>query len=102
MEMNEALASLAALSQRTRLDVFRLRVQAGRNGLPVAEIGASVSTTPATLSFHLKELAHAGLIAPRQSGRQIFYSANYPHMNALLAFLTENCCAREIGSAGRE
>jgi DNA-binding transcriptional ArsR family regulator len=90
-----AVAALAALAQETRLAVYRLLVEAGPTGLSVGEIGASVKAAPATLSFHLKELAHARLISARQEGRFIFYAANYEAMNALLGFLTENCCARD-------
>ncbi|MDE2047866.1 MAG: helix-turn-helix transcriptional regulator [Betaproteobacteria bacterium] len=93
METTQAVAALAALAQETRLDVYRLLVQAGESGLSVGEIGEAVGVAPATLSFHLKELVHAGLIAPRQVGRYIFYSARYAQMTALLGFLTENCCA---------
>ena len=95
MESKTAIVSLAALAQETRLSIYRLLVEAGRAGLSVGEIGATVKTTPATLSFHLKELANAGLILARQDGRYIFYSANYEHMTTLLGFLTENCCARD-------
>jgi len=100
MESTNAVTALAALAQETRLAIFRLLVEAGPTGLAVGEIGASVKAAPATLSFHLKELANAGLLSSRQDGRYIFYSANYPHMNALIAFLTDNCCARDgCGSA---
>ena len=95
MESTQAVTALAALAQETRLAIFRLLVEAGPTGLAVGEIGASVRAAPATLSFHLKELAGAGLLSSRQDGRYIFYSANYAQMNALLAFLTENCCARD-------
>jgi DNA-binding transcriptional ArsR family regulator len=95
MESKSALASLAALAQETRLAIYRLLVEAGPTGLSVGEIGASVKAAPATMSFHLKELANAGLVAARQDGRYIFYSASYGQMNELLAFLTENCCARD-------
>ena len=95
MESRQAIASLAALSQETRLAIYRLLVEAGPTGHSVGEIGVAVPTAPATLSFHLKELANAGLVLARQDGRYIFYSANYEHMNALLGFLTENCCARD-------
>lgn len=84
--------ALAALAQETRLAVFRRLVQAGPTGLPAGEIGAGVKAAPATLSFHLKELAHAGLIESRQEGRFVFYRANYSRMGQLLGFLTENCC----------
>ena len=95
MESNNAVAALAALAQETRLAIFRLLVEAGPTGMAVGEIGASVKAAPATLSFHLKELVNAGLASSRQDGRYVFYSANYAHMNALIAFLTDNCCARD-------
>ncbi|AOX99745.1 helix-turn-helix transcriptional regulator [Jeongeupia sp. USM3] len=92
MENKDAVIRLAALAQETRLAVYRLLVTAGPDGLAVGRIGEALGVAPATLSFHLKELAHAGLIASRQEGRFIYYSASYPAMNALLAFLTDNCC----------
>ncbi len=95
METKRAVTSLGALAQETRLSIYRLLVQAGTQGLSVGEIGSAVESSGATLSFHLKELTHAGLIEARQDGRYIFYSANYERMNGLLAFLTENCCARD-------
>jgi ArsR family transcriptional regulator, arsenate/arsenite/antimonite-responsive transcriptional repressor len=95
MEMQNAVSSLAALAQETRLSVFRLLVQAGPTGMAVGEIGEALGTAPATLSFHLKELAHAGLISPRQDGRFIFYSASFARMTELLQYLTENCCAQD-------
>ena len=95
MESRQAVKALAALAQETRLAVFRLLVQAGPTGLSVGEIGEAVKAAPATLSFHLKELAHAGLIEPRQAGRYIYYAASFERMNELLGFLTENCCARD-------
>jgi len=95
METNQAVTALAALAQETRLAIFRLLVEAGPTGVAAGEIGASLKVAPATLSFHLKELANAGLLASRQDGRYIYYSANYAQMNALIAFLTDNCCARD-------
>ena len=95
MDARLAVTSLAALAQESRLAIYRLLVEAGATGLAVGEIGASVHIAPATLSFHLKELVHAGLIRPRQDGRFIYYSASYETMNRLLGYLTENCCARD-------
>jgi ArsR family transcriptional regulator len=95
MNNRTAIASLAALAQESRLSIYRLLVEAGPTGLSVSEIGGSLHVSPATLSFHLKELSHAGLIAARQDGRYIYYSANYARMNALLGYLTENCCRGE-------
>jgi DNA-binding transcriptional ArsR family regulator len=95
MDAKHAVASLAALAQESRLLIFRLLVEAGPTGLAVGEIGASLHVAPATLSFHLKELYHAGLVATRQDGRFVYYSANYERMNSLLGYLTENCCARD-------
>ena len=95
MDTRTVIGSLAALAQESRLSIYRLLVEAGPTGLSVGEIGAGLKVAPATLSFHLKELAHAGLIGPRQDGRFIYYSANYKRMNDLLGYLTENCCARD-------
>ena len=94
MDNTTAVASLAALAQESRLAIFRLLVEAGPAGLSVGEIGAPLDIAPATLSFHLKELANAGLVASRQEGRFIYYSADYARMNALVGFLSQNCCAR--------
>ena len=92
METKEAVTALAALAQDTRLSVFRLLVQAGPEGLAAGIIGENLGVSPATLSFHLKELSHAGLVSSRQEGRFVFYSADYPRMAALMTFLTQNCC----------
>ena len=95
MQTATAIASLAALAQESRLAIFRLLVEAGPTGLSVGEIGAELKVAPATLSFHLKELANAGLVASRQEGRFIFYTAAFDRMNDLVAYLTENCCSRD-------
>lgn len=95
MESKTIVRALAALAQETRLGIFRLLVQAGPTGMSAGEIGAELKIPPATLSFHLKELSHADLVAARQDGRFIFYSANFDQMGALVAFLTESCCARD-------
>ncbi len=97
MKTTGAVIALAALAQDTRLAVFRLLVQQGPSGLAAGEIAGQLAIAPATLSFHLKELAHAGLVSSRQEGRFVFYAANFDAMNALLAFLTENCCAVDCG-----
>ncbi|MEN3813657.1 metalloregulator ArsR/SmtB family transcription factor [Chromobacterium piscinae] len=95
METKNAVTLLAALAQDTRLAIYRLLVQQGPEGLAVGQIGERLAVANATLSFHLKELSHAGLVQARQEGRFIYYSANYEQMNALLGFLTENCCRGE-------
>src|SRR6185436_1938650 len=95
MKTTDAVRALSALAQETRLSIFRLLVEAGPTGLSAGEIGAELKIAPATLSFHLKELNHAELVVPRQEGRFIFYSAGFDRMNTLVAFLTENCCARD-------
>lgn len=91
--MMNATKALAALAQETRLTIFRALVQAGESGFPAGEIAKQLNIPNATLSFHLKELVHADLIIARQESRFIFYSANFATMNALISYLTENCCA---------
>ncbi len=86
------IAALAALSQDTRLDIYRLLVQAGAEGLPAGRIGERLGLPSPTLSFHLAQLKHAGLVTHRRESRSIIYAANYRAMNGLLAYLTENCC----------
>lgn len=95
METITVITALAALAQESRLTVFRLLVQAGRAGLSVGEIKEITGIPGSSLSFHLKELTHAGLIHSRQESRFIYYSTNYAAMNDLLNFLTENCCGGE-------
>lgn len=92
MDNKEAVTSLAALAQESRLAIFRLLVQAGPKGLAASKIAQALGMPPSSLSFHLKELSHAGLILPRQEGRFIIYAAQFDRMNALLGFLTDNCC----------
>lgn len=94
METKTAVQALAALAQETRLAVFRLLVEAGPGGMPAGEIAAELELPPATLSFHLAQLANAGLVRGRQEGRFIYYAPDFAAMNGLLGFLTENCCAR--------
>jgi DNA-binding transcriptional ArsR family regulator len=92
MDTKTVLAALAALAQESRLAVFRLLVQAGPDGMAASRIGEQLDIAPSSLSFHLKELSHAGLIVPRQDGRYIIYSADIAAMNGVIGFLTENCC----------
>jgi len=96
MEKPEALAALAALAQETRLDIYRLLVQVGPKGLPAGHIGEQLSLPSATLAFHLKELKYAKLARCTRNGRSLVYAAEYPVMQALLHFLTENCCGRGV------
>jgi ArsR family transcriptional regulator len=92
MERLDAIAALSALAQDTRLDVFRLLVQTGPGGLPAGRIGEALGLASATLSFHLNQLKQAGLVTCRREGRSLIYAAKYATMNALLSYLTENCC----------
>jgi DNA-binding transcriptional ArsR family regulator len=95
METETALNALAALAQETRLGIFRRLVRAGPEGLPAGRIGEELALPPATLSFHLKELTRAGLLNARQEGRFIYYATHFQTMNALVGYLTENCCGGE-------
>jgi DNA-binding transcriptional ArsR family regulator len=92
MQTKAAVAALAALAQDSRLAIFRTLVQAGPAGLAAGRIGDLTGIAPSSLSFHLKELAHAGMVAAQPAGRFVIYTANFDTMNALLGFLTENCC----------
>lgn len=102
MESSQAIRALGALAQETRLSIYRLLVQAGPTGLSVGEIGAELSVAPATLSFHLKELAAAQLIGARQEGRYIYYATRYERMDELLGYLSEKCCVRDCGPQRRK
>lgn len=93
MKVKNAVAALAALAQESRLSIFRLLVQAGKEGMAAGKLGEKLDIPPATLSFHLKGLLHAGLVKSRTEGRFVIYSANYAEMDRLLAYLTEHCCA---------
>lgn len=92
MEEAEAIQSLAALAQEVRLRVFRALVVAGPAGLTPGALGEQIATSPTALSFHLKELTRAGLITQERQGRHLVYRACFARMNALLAYLTDNCC----------
>lgn len=92
MEKAQAIAALAALAQDNRLDVFRLLVQAGPEGLPAGHVAAKLGLPPNTLTFHFDRLRIAGLVTVRREGRSMIYAARFDTMNAVIAFLTENCC----------
>ena len=92
MKKSDVIEALGALAQETRLDIFRMLVQAGEDGLPAGRIGEQLDLPSPTLSFHLAQLRHAGLIVPRRDGRSIIYAAGYDRMRELLAFLMEDCC----------
>jgi DNA-binding transcriptional ArsR family regulator len=101
MEKTDAVAALAALAQDNRLDVFRLLVRAGRAGMPAGAVADALSVAPNTLTFHFDRLRQAGLVTVRREGRSMIYSARYETMNALLAYLSENCCAGLDDGCGR-
>jgi ArsR family transcriptional regulator len=92
METIDAVAALAALAQDSRLDIYRLLVRAGPEGMPAGNIATELKLAPNTLTFHFDRLRQAGLVTVRRDGRLMIYAARYDTMNALIAFLTENCC----------
>jgi ArsR family transcriptional regulator len=92
METSAAVAALAALAQDSRLDIFRLLVQAGPDGLAAGRVAEALDLAPNTLTFHFDRLRVAGLVTVRRDGRSMIYAARYETMNGLLAFLTANCC----------
>ena len=100
MDKLYAVAALSALAQETRLDIFRLLVQAGADGMPAGQIGETLGLPSATLSFHLNQLKHAHLIKFRRESRSLIYTAEYAVMNDLLAYLTENCCQGDAAACG--
>jgi ArsR family transcriptional regulator, arsenate/arsenite/antimonite-responsive transcriptional repressor len=92
METSDVVVSLAALAQENRLEVFRLLVQAGPEGLPAGRVAEELELAPNTLTFHFDRLRGAGLVTVRREGRSMIYAARYDTMNAVIAYLTENCC----------
>jgi ArsR family transcriptional regulator len=92
MEKMDAVTALSALAQDNRLDVFRLLVEAGPEGMPAGEIASALKLAPNTLTFHFDRLRTAGLVTVRRDGRSMIYAARFETMNALLGYLTENCC----------
>lgn len=100
MKSQDAVLSLGALAQTSRLEIFRLLVKRGPEGYTPGDLIQKLDIPAPTLSFHLKELQRASLIEARRQGRCLYYRADFGRMNALIAFLTENCCS--LGSAGCE
>jgi ArsR family transcriptional regulator len=100
MKATDAISALSALASEARLAVFRLLVKRGPEGYTPSELSERLSVPSPTLSFHLKELAHADLIVGRREGRNLYYSPNFGRMNALVEFLTANCCSLADGACG--
>jgi ArsR family transcriptional regulator len=98
MEKTSVVTALAALAQDNRLDVYRLLVQAGPEGIAAGDIAERLAIAPNTLTFHFDRLRNAGLISVRRDGRSMIYAARYETMNALLGYLTENCCKGVAGT----
>lgn len=92
MDSKCVVIALGALAQESRLAIFRLLVEAGPAGLPATRIAEALCIPPSSLSFHLKELTHAGMVTQTRAGRSLIYAADFRTMNSLLGFLTENCC----------
>lgn len=98
MEVNDATAAFAALSQETRLSAFRLLVQAGPGGAPAGALSEALGIPHNTLSFHLSHLNRTGLVSSRREGRSIIYLANFPFVQELVRYMAENCCSAEFAS----
>jgi ArsR family transcriptional regulator len=96
MEIKSIVVALAALAHESRLAIFRVLVQAGPTGMAAGHIAKCTGIAPSSLSFHLKELAHANMVTSRQDGRFVVYAANFAAMNTLLAALNENCCGGQL------
>ncbi|MGH8726880.1 MAG: ArsR/SmtB family transcription factor [Burkholderiales bacterium] len=102
MESKFAVRALAALAQQTRLAIFRALIEAGPQGLSAGHIAEIVACPPATLSFHLKELTHAGLLDSRSESRFVIYSVQFDTMSALMDYLTENCCGGDLAQCSAQ
>src|ERR1700682_4484503 len=96
MEKIDAAEALSALAQESRLDVYRLLVEAGPQGLAAGQIAAELNLPPNTLTFHFDRLRHAALVTVRREGRSMIYAARFETMNDLIAFLTKNCCGGDV------
>jgi ArsR family transcriptional regulator len=101
MEKAQAVTALGALAQDNRLDVYRLLVRAGPDGISAGQVATELGLAPNTLTFHFDRLRHAGLITVRRAGRSMIYAARFDTMNALLGYLTENCCKGVSGDCDR-
>ena len=99
MQADQTIRALGALAQEHRLAAFRLLVQAGPDGLPAGALAESLGVPPSSMSFHLAQLSNAGLVSQHRQSRSIIYAADFGAMNALLSYLTENCCAGASCSA---
>ena len=102
MKSKDAIESLAALAQESRLAIFRMLVKRGPDGYTPTQLGEKLNVTSPTLSFHLKELQRAGLVDVRRDGRFLYYRPNFSHMNQLVGFLSENCCVLADQGCGPE
>ncbi len=95
MNVKQAVTALGAIAHDHRLAVYRLLVEKGPNGLPAGEIAERLDMPPSSLTFHLQQMLHAGLVTQRRLGRQLIYAADYAVMNGLIGYLTQNCCGSE-------
>ena len=102
MKSKDAIESLAALAQESRLAIFRMLVKRGPEGYTPTQLGEKLNVSSPTLSFHLKELQRAGLVDVRRDGRFLYYRPNFAQMNQLIGFLTENCCVLADKGCGPE
>ena len=100
METTDAVAALAALAQENRLDIFRLLVEAGPDGMAAGHVAEKLGLAPNTLTFHFDRLRTAGLVTVRRDGRSMIYAARFETMNGLVSFLTENCCQGSLAGCG--
>jgi DNA-binding transcriptional ArsR family regulator len=100
METNDAVTALAALAQDNRLEIFRLLVQAGPDGMAAGHVAEKLGLAPNTLTFHFDRLRGAGLVTVRRDGRPMIYAARFEAMNGLVSFLTENCCQGSLAGCG--
>jgi ArsR family transcriptional regulator, arsenate/arsenite/antimonite-responsive transcriptional repressor len=99
MEAQQVVSALSAIAHEHRLAVYRMLVEAGPQGLPAGELAERLGMPPSTLSFHLRQMLHAGLVTQRRLSRQLIYGADYAAMNGLISYLTENCCGRGTARA---